>query len=468
VSVINTVDTSHEDMIHDAQMDYYGTRLATCSSDRTVKIFDVRNGGQILVADLRGHEGPVWQVAWAHPMFGNILASCSYDRKVIIWREENGSWDKMYEYTGHESSVNSVCWGPYDFGLILACGSSDGAISLLTFTGDQQWDVKKISNAHTIGCNAVSWAPAVVPGSLIDQPSGQKPNYVKRFVSGGCDNLVKLWKEEDGQWKEDQKLEAHSDWVRDVGWAPSIGLPTSTIASCSQDGRVFIWTCDDPAGNTWTAKLLHKFNDVVWHVSWSITGNILAVSGGDNKVTLWKESMDGQWACISDVSKGQGAVSTITDTQQSEQSSCKQMEPEVNVNPEQSDFAAFVSDGHVSLVGSEVKGEVVMGMRPALPVQGVDVILGNDLAVTRTLYQAKEEPEVEQSVKVSTVSMPVSLSSVSHSDLVAEQRADPTLAPRMDQPFMLQVDANDVGAGAVLLQADRNGVEHPEFFLQEV
>lgn len=39
---------------HDAQMDYYGTRLATCSSDRSVKIFDVRNGGQILVADLRG------------------------------------------------------------------------------------------------------------------------------------------------------------------------------------------------------------------------------------------------------------------------------------------------------------------------------------------------------------------------------------------------------------------------------
>ena len=28
------------------------------------------------------HEGPVWQVSWAHPMFGNLLASCSYDRKV--------------------------------------------------------------------------------------------------------------------------------------------------------------------------------------------------------------------------------------------------------------------------------------------------------------------------------------------------------------------------------------------------
>lgn len=33
---------------------------------------------------------------------------------------------------------------------MLACGSSDGAISLLTYTGDGPWDVKKISNAHTV------------------------------------------------------------------------------------------------------------------------------------------------------------------------------------------------------------------------------------------------------------------------------------------------------------------------------
>jgi len=44
---------------HDAQMDYYGCRLATCSSDRSVRIYDVKNGTQTLAADLRGHEGPV-------------------------------------------------------------------------------------------------------------------------------------------------------------------------------------------------------------------------------------------------------------------------------------------------------------------------------------------------------------------------------------------------------------------------
>ena len=51
-----------QDMVHDAQMDFYGTRLATCSSDRTIKIFEVKEGTQTKVADLRGHEGPVWQV----------------------------------------------------------------------------------------------------------------------------------------------------------------------------------------------------------------------------------------------------------------------------------------------------------------------------------------------------------------------------------------------------------------------
>ena len=35
-----------------------------------------------------------------------------------------------------------------------------------------------------------------------------------------------------------------------------------------------------------TFQVLKKFGDVVWHVSWSVTGNILAVSGGDNKVNL--------------------------------------------------------------------------------------------------------------------------------------------------------------------------------------
>ena len=133
VSVVAQLDTNHTDLIHDVQMDYYGTRFATCSSDRTIKIYSSASGTNTLEATLDGHDAAVWQVSWAHPSFGNYLASCSYDRKVFIWKEkETGTWSKVHEHKVHESSVNSVAWAPKEFGLMIACASSDGSISILT------------------------------------------------------------------------------------------------------------------------------------------------------------------------------------------------------------------------------------------------------------------------------------------------------------------------------------------------
>lgn len=48
-------DTQHDDLIHDAQMDYYGKRLATGSSDRTVRIFQVEpNQAEKFICSLTG------------------------------------------------------------------------------------------------------------------------------------------------------------------------------------------------------------------------------------------------------------------------------------------------------------------------------------------------------------------------------------------------------------------------------
>jgi hypothetical protein len=50
---------------------------------------------------------------------------------------------------------------------------------------------------------------------------------------------VQIWRcGEGGLWQEEEALPGHSDWVRDVAWAPSLGLPRSTIASAGQDGQV--------------------------------------------------------------------------------------------------------------------------------------------------------------------------------------------------------------------------------------
>jgi protein transport protein SEC13 len=95
-----------------------------------------------------------------------------------------------------------------------------------------------VFEAHAIGCNAVSWAPAARAGSLLALPStgGARSAPVKRFASAGCDNIVKIWgfSEETQAWVEEDVLEGHTDWVRDVAWAPNIGLPRSYIATASQ------------------------------------------------------------------------------------------------------------------------------------------------------------------------------------------------------------------------------------------
>ncbi|CAJ0760608.1 7698_t:CDS:2 [Entrophospora sp. SA101] len=289
-----TLETHHEELVHDAKLDYYGKKMATCSSDFTVKIFEIEGENHREIETLKGHEGPVWQVDWAHPKFGNILASCSYDNKVIIWKEQNGSWGKIKEHTLHTASgtyvINSVAWAPHEIGPILACASSDGKVSILTFKDDGTWDAH-LYDAHHIGVNSVDWAPATIPGALVQTLGGAiNVNITKKFVTA--------------EWKEESTLEGHTDWVRDVAWAPNLGLPKSCLASASQDKTVLIWTQESP-NSQWVKKLLHneKFSDAALSVKWSLSGNVLAVATSDNKVTFWKENLKGEWEMLTEMTE---------------------------------------------------------------------------------------------------------------------------------------------------------------------
>ncbi|KAF2771766.1 putative nuclear pore complex subunit [Teratosphaeria nubilosa] len=302
--------SGHDDIVHDAVLDYYGRRLATASSDKTLKIFDIDSSTSPpthrLTANLTGHEAAVWCAAWSHPKFGVILASSSYDGRILIWKEvggqggQAGSWQKVHEVSVHSASVNIVAWSPSEVGCHLAAASSDGEVSVTTFENNAFSSIK--FPAHGLGVNSVSWAPALLPGQLTSAQTGKQPEPQRRFVTGGSDNLVKLWTFNGtaGSFDNTATLAGHSDWVRDVAWSPT-PLSKQYIASASQDHTVKVWTL--PAGkdindaSAWQCETL-DFEVVVWRVSWSMAGNVLAVSGGDNRVSLWKEKLKGGWELV--------------------------------------------------------------------------------------------------------------------------------------------------------------------------
>lgn len=288
----------HLDVIHDTSFDYYGKRLATCSSDKTVKIFTVEGESYRLAETLTGHQGPVWRVSWAHPKFGTILASSSYDGKVLIWKEINGKWTQLCSYAVHSASVNSIKWAPHEFGAILLAGSSDGNISIVELKEDKL-EKPIIINLNTVGVSSVDWAP------FISGKHDNESKSVRRFLTGGVDNLVKVWKfdyELETYILEDN-LEGHSSLIKDVSWAPTVLLNTY-VATVSEDKTCIIWTQENNEGK-WKKTLLNDkpFSSELCRVNWSLSGNILALSSSDNQITLWKENLEGKWETASDISK---------------------------------------------------------------------------------------------------------------------------------------------------------------------
>jgi protein transport protein SEC13 len=53
--IVDLLSMEANETQHDAVLDYYGRRLATCSSDKTIKIFEVEGEKHTLVETLRGY-----------------------------------------------------------------------------------------------------------------------------------------------------------------------------------------------------------------------------------------------------------------------------------------------------------------------------------------------------------------------------------------------------------------------------
>ena len=210
-----------QQIIHDVAYDYFGRRVAVCSSDQWIRIYD----DSVKTAEWKAHGGSIWRLTWAHPEFGQVLASCSFDRKICIWEERgdteestlasNGAWRLARELQDSRDSVNHVTFAPKRWGLLLASCSADRKVRV-----HEAPDVMDLANwglTAEFEADAGKGRAAVAPQCVAWNPSPTDPLMLVIGMSDGSAIL----------WMQQENSDGTVHWVRVLTFdsAPAVSKP---------------------------------------------------------------------------------------------------------------------------------------------------------------------------------------------------------------------------------------------------
>ncbi|KAM4053255.1 LOW QUALITY PROTEIN: nucleoporin SEH1-A-like [Anomaloglossus baeobatrachus] len=320
--VAQSISAAHRDLIHDVSFDFHGRRMATCSSDQRVKVWD--KSEKIVThftASWKTHSGSMWRVTWAHPEFGQVMASCSFDRTAAVWEEIVGEsndkprgqshWVKKTTLVDSRTSVTDVKFAPKHIDLMLAMYSADGVVRI--YEAPDVMNLSQWSLQHEISCKlrckCISWNPSssrAYSPTIAVGSDDTSPNIMGKVQIYEYENTRKYVKAE--------TFMTVTDPIQDIDFAPNLGRSYHILAVASKDVRIFTIKplrkeLTSSGGVTkfeiHTVAQFDNHNSQIWHVSWNIKGTVLASSGDDGSVRLWKANFMDNWKCTG-VLKGDG------------------------------------------------------------------------------------------------------------------------------------------------------------------
>ena len=261
-----------------------GTRLASGSIDKTVRLWDLTNKDKWMT--LQKHTG--WINVLAFSPNGKMLASGSTDKTVQLWDTATG--ESLMTLTGHPSGITALAFAPD--GNTLASGSADGMIRFWnTQTGNPMAD--RITG-HTHSMEAVTF---LEDGSTL---AGVAFNGVITFWD------VKTWQ------KSNIQAAGQQDWFPTLALSPD---GTKLVSVAGEGTTVF---GSEHSSSTWRPDHLIRLTDVktgrelatlpyrrgVKELAFSPDGETVAFSGL-GEIRLWNtRTGDEQDIPLADLSAG--------------------------------------------------------------------------------------------------------------------------------------------------------------------
>ncbi|MGH3814838.1 MAG: hypothetical protein ACRDUV_20730, partial [Pseudonocardiaceae bacterium] len=264
--------TGHTGAINGVVFAPDGHTLATASDDQTARLWDIsdRDRPRPLGPPLTGHTGSVIGVTFAAD--GHTLATASTDQNAGLWdvSDRNRPRPLGPPLTGHTGEVREVAFAPD--GHTLATASSDRTVRL--------WDLSDQDRPRPLGPPLTGHTNAIYNSAFARDG--------RTLATASSDHTVILWdlSDRDRPRPLGPPLTGHTGSVIGVAFAPD----GRTLATASADQTVKLWDLSDRDRPRPLGPPLTGHTGAILGVAFTPDGRTLATASGDRTVRLWDVS----------------------------------------------------------------------------------------------------------------------------------------------------------------------------------
>ncbi|KAM4592877.1 WD repeat, SAM and U-box domain-containing protein 1 isoform 1-T3 [Odontesthes bonariensis] len=241
--------------------------LATCSGDKTLRIYNTRDFSELPFSPLSGHGYSVHCCCFS--ACGQFLASCSTDATIMVWSMVSGDIEAVLEHPGR-SPVRICALSPDSVHLV--SGASDGTLALWDFPSKQLCRTGEVCDTTMVAC---SFSPCC-----------------QMFMTGSTYGDLRLWDLNMNQLHAEKN--AHDLGVSCCAFAPSIlsggQVVRFRLASCGQDCQLKVWAVNKFSSGGCKFQLLHTLTGQsapVLCCAYSSDGQLLVSGSVDKSVTIY-------------------------------------------------------------------------------------------------------------------------------------------------------------------------------------